>query len=391
MGIFGRKPNIEKMKASRDVKGLIKALKDKNADIRGKATEALSEIGDANAVEPLVASLRDENKNVRWRSAEALHNIGWEPKNEAERIALLIAMRRWDDLVKAQEPSISALIAAFNDPKVLETSYFLYPLAALWEIGEPAVPLLIDALRGGIPPVRVMAGLALGGIGDSRAIEPLVTILRDRNEDEDLRQSMGLALQCMGEAALEPMLAFLRSRGEDTTKVSAVINLGSMGEPAIKGLIDALRDDDVGVRNWAVFGLVSTGHTKAIEAIRSMPEEKDMTTRTDIATLLGFFDPPSLDRLLSMIKNFNDTNRRLAAIALGNTGDCNAVESLAHAARSDLNEGVRTSAIFSLGKLIECPGVRDTLLQMLRTDNVMTRMGVAATLKVSGVPVLSNL
>ena len=39
MGIF--RPNLEKMKANRDVKGLINALKDKNVDIRGKATEAL--------------------------------------------------------------------------------------------------------------------------------------------------------------------------------------------------------------------------------------------------------------------------------------------------------------------------------------------------------------
>ena len=39
MGIF--RPNLEKMKANRDVEELIKALKDKNADIRGKATEVL--------------------------------------------------------------------------------------------------------------------------------------------------------------------------------------------------------------------------------------------------------------------------------------------------------------------------------------------------------------
>jgi HEAT repeat protein len=40
MGIFGG-PNIEKLKASKNVKGLTKALKDKDSGVREQAAEAI--------------------------------------------------------------------------------------------------------------------------------------------------------------------------------------------------------------------------------------------------------------------------------------------------------------------------------------------------------------
>lgn len=55
MPLFGP-PDVQKMKAKRDVNGLIKALSTKNsAQIRKEAAEGLGEIGDALA---LVNSLK---------------------------------------------------------------------------------------------------------------------------------------------------------------------------------------------------------------------------------------------------------------------------------------------------------------------------------------------
>ncbi|GAH57844.1 unnamed protein product [marine sediment metagenome] len=62
---------VEKMEAKGDVKGLIKALKHKDQDIRQRAVEALGKIGDARAVESLVQVLRDKNGLVRWAAAAA--------------------------------------------------------------------------------------------------------------------------------------------------------------------------------------------------------------------------------------------------------------------------------------------------------------------------------
>jgi hypothetical protein len=55
MGLF--KPNVEKMRAERDVKGLIKALKDEEVDVRVNAARALGEIEDVKAIKPLLLSV----------------------------------------------------------------------------------------------------------------------------------------------------------------------------------------------------------------------------------------------------------------------------------------------------------------------------------------------
>lgn len=74
MGIFGP-PNIEKMKAKKNVKGLIKALDSSYKDrVRIDAAEALGQIGDPKAIEALEVSLM--NDEVGKAAAEALGNIG---------------------------------------------------------------------------------------------------------------------------------------------------------------------------------------------------------------------------------------------------------------------------------------------------------------------------
>ena len=68
--------DVEKMKANKDVEGLIEALKDKYSYVRSDAAEALGGIKDARAVEPLIEALKDENGHVRKLAANALGNIG---------------------------------------------------------------------------------------------------------------------------------------------------------------------------------------------------------------------------------------------------------------------------------------------------------------------------
>ena len=65
MPLFGP-PNVKKLIAKGNVKGLIKALGyDKDRIVRVNAVEALGKIGDTRAVEPLIAALKDKDKDVR--------------------------------------------------------------------------------------------------------------------------------------------------------------------------------------------------------------------------------------------------------------------------------------------------------------------------------------
>lgn len=102
MALFGP-PDIKKLKATGNVKGLVKALGyKKDSGVRITAAQALGDIGDTRAVEqlmaalgdektratagrilpsmvePLIAALGDGNGDVRAAAARALENLGWK-------------------------------------------------------------------------------------------------------------------------------------------------------------------------------------------------------------------------------------------------------------------------------------------------------------------------
>ncbi|MBN1630206.1 MAG: HEAT repeat domain-containing protein [Thermoleophilia bacterium] len=121
MGSFGR-PNVEKMEAKQDVRGLIKALgyKDGDKDVHDRAVEALGQVRNPEAVQLLIAALKEGGDWVRVGSAHALGLIG-DPQ--------------------AVEPLISALKDRF---------YLVPPNAgvALCKIGGPqVVERLVAALK----------------------------------------------------------------------------------------------------------------------------------------------------------------------------------------------------------------------------------------------------
>ena len=129
-------PNVVRLKAARNVKALIKALKYVNSsDVRKGAAAGLGELKDETAVDPLIEALKDEDKYVRKNAAEALGKIG-------DR--------------RAMEP----LIEALGDKD--------------WFVQEKAAA-------------------ALGKIGDKRAVDPLLRFIRDLKH-EHFRETARAAL-----------------------------------------------------------------------------------------------------------------------------------------------------------------------------------------------------
>ncbi len=77
MRLFGLgSPNVKKLRAKGDIRGLIRALTDRSDHVRSAAAAALGQIADPRAIEPLVVALKDSGLNVRGAAAEALGQIG---------------------------------------------------------------------------------------------------------------------------------------------------------------------------------------------------------------------------------------------------------------------------------------------------------------------------
>jgi hypothetical protein len=79
MGIFdaSQRPNVERMRAQRDIEGLKEALEySKDSKVRKEAALALGGLGDAEVVESILQALQDTEKEVRKAAAQALGKIG---------------------------------------------------------------------------------------------------------------------------------------------------------------------------------------------------------------------------------------------------------------------------------------------------------------------------
>ena len=128
MGLFGP-PNVEKLKAKRDVKGLIKALNYKKySNIRWSAANALGQIGDAQAVEALVAALNDKQWSVQEAAVKVLDSLGWQPLGNTQRALRAIARKEWTKIVPLGSAAVMPLVkVATNRVDVAETAIRAYP------------------------------------------------------------------------------------------------------------------------------------------------------------------------------------------------------------------------------------------------------------------------
>ena len=87
--------------------------------------------------------------------------------------------------------------------------------SALGRVGDSqAVDPLIDALEDDQLGVIEIASLSLGEIGDSRAVEPLINALGDENWE--VRSSLAKALGKIGDnRAIQPLINLLKDKNEN--------------------------------------------------------------------------------------------------------------------------------------------------------------------------------
>jgi HEAT repeat protein len=207
--------DIQKMKAKRDVEGLITALKDEDEDynVRKGAVEALVEIGKP-AVESLTLLLKDQTSFIEGEAAKALGKIG----------------------------------------------------------DASAIEPLIRALKNEVWAVQVIAGEALGEIGDAKAVEPLIEVL-EKGADDDVRGLAALALGHIGDTrAIEPLI---KSLEDEDVRSNAAWALVKIGEPAVKSLIEVVNNISLLFREDAVRALGEIGDKRAIEPLNKALKDKD--------------------------------------------------------------------------------------------------------------------
>jgi HEAT repeat protein len=308
--IFGRPPDIVRLTAKGDLRGLLKALGyPGDAVIRTDAAEALGRLGDPQAVEPLLAALGNE------------HEI-------AVRRALVVAL---GDL---QDPrAVDALADLARD------DYYFYGEAAfraLVAIGPPSFDALVAALGDGGADVRAAAATSLGAIGDHRAVEPLLATLRDSKAST--RQGAAEALDRLGwvPGGDEDGAAYWIAKRRWDKCVRAT---------AIGPLVAVLADEDATIAERAGRVLVRIG----ARAVPSLIDGLDSSS----ADVLARIGAPAVAALLTQLGNDDDTVRVAAATALGQIADAPAAVDPLITALGDPAPDVRRAAVLALGRICD--------------------------------------
>ncbi len=260
MPLFG--PNIDKLKAKRDIAGLGEVLLYKSdRRLCNAAAEALGALGDPGAIRPLAHALMySDDEEVRAASARSLGAIGGvgvvEILLEAATRNPYISVRQAasDAIVQVGEPAVKPLIAVLphsweaalvlgrlGDKRAVTPLLKVLPMqaavTALGDLGDKrAVPPLIDILRGDDMADMAAAAKSLSQIGDARALEPLLAILADQTHEDFGRWRWAVigALGQLGDArAVGPLIALLNDPDRVGSDYQAIFHaLDSLGIPS---------------------------------------------------------------------------------------------------------------------------------------------------------------
>jgi HEAT repeat protein len=240
MGLFKRKPNIEKLAEQRDTEGLKKALNSKDAEIRMKAAAALRKM---------------KTKEV----------FGFQPK--------VLEKKKRDVHKKSTQENAEAISKE--------------------EKGSESIESLLNALKNKDWDIREKAIRALGMAEDKKAVEPLIALAVECKQEEELKIRQGFVGDTSRRSTILNSLKRLRhpkvteflisNINDEPTLISyiAIDALGKKGEPeAIEPLIQALKKDPRSeIRGYAAEALGNFGNERAKEALMEALEDIEIAVQ----------------------------------------------------------------------------------------------------------------
>jgi bilin biosynthesis protein len=223
---------------------------------------------------------------------------------------------------------INRLVEGLGDPRGVVRLQFAETLG---EIGEPATPFLIEALRHHTDVVvRRAAAKTLTIIADPSAVPTLLqSFLHD--EDTVVRGSSAGALARTGATAAPALLDILAStQYSEDTKGHAAWALAFMGSEATDYLYKALNSESLDVR-CAVIGAIAhvaqeQVDEKSCNVLISALTDPEALIRTEAAAALGQINyPAAVPHLILTLQDSDLDVRKAAVSSLGKMGDRTAI------------------------------------------------------------------
>lgn len=254
MPLFGP-PNIDKLKAKRNIKGLIKALGYKNSSkTRAQAAKALGELGDDIAVTPLIQAYENERE---------FDNYDFKVRKQAWRA-----------------------LAKFKSDKVIR-----FMIASITVLNDSEIKIVGQTILKSDSQLQ------------AHACKYSMDLLRQEGTRTSSRLALFRLLEIIGEAAIETLIHVLTSKDFDLIH-GAEDALVKIGKPAVEPLIRSLRYEQWDISFHAPLILARIGNRQAIQPLIEMLKSKPEVHRGQAAEALAVFgDKDAVDPLIACLKD----------------------------------------------------------------------------------------
>ena len=207
----------------------------------------------------------------------------------------------------------------------------------------------IAALRDDDWAIREEAATLLGGLKDARAVDPLVSVLRDR--DRSVREAAIGALAAIGAPSVTALGACLADP-ELSVQEAASAALASIADARVLDqLTHALRSPDWIVRMHAAKALGRIKDPGSVRALVPLLQDQVKAVREEVSSALAAIGESAMPALLESLAHPDWLVRLHAVEALGKTASREAVQPLLRALFNDADSAVREDAVRALGHI----------------------------------------
>lgn len=309
-----------------------------------------------DAIRPFVDRLYAANPAERAEAACQLGKRAWQ---STVAIPILLSMLHDDVVVEEIECNMSPwlrreLRVNAEARQWSRTSPAKEAADTLAEIGDAAIPGLVQALKNADWRVRKFAALGLGEV-DTKFDRPEMTAaLSDTLRDiyADVRAQSAWALGEIEDDRAVGALVNALGDAEVRVRKQAAWALGEIESPAaVKGLVAALKDTAIEVRRQAAWALGEIEDASAISGLVAALADADADVRKQAAWALGEIeDVLAVKALIGALQDNDWQVRKTAAWALGEIEDASAIPAL-ETARRDGRVEVREAAMHALREL----------------------------------------
>lgn len=246
---------------ARAIEPVLKAFNSSDAELRKTAIGALGSIGDKQATDALIREFAQKNPEEQDAIAQAL---GTTNNPHAIDTLLAVANQSTPEQQKAaivglgktkDSRAVAALIKILTDPK---SSLTVEARTALENMGTTAVDPLISVLQSDDIVVRQQAAIALGDIGDQKAVNPLKKNLTDWFSNQNVAQAL-MKLNWQPESNEDSVHLFIAKRQGD--------KLVDKWEVTKKVLLDDVGSGNPNTITNALFTFISLGREEVVPTL----------------------------------------------------------------------------------------------------------------------------